>query len=188
MHTPRPGGQGHMHARLLYKHLPSMHRLRAAAISALNCLFVHHLAAWPENLGVIAWLLHCCSLAACAKDMVFQGLAWLLPWMPKPGALPSCQTSGLSVSQTCLHICAYTFVMCAHLALLFSFSKAHVQSVTVLCTHFNVKAKSSHRSYLVFFAVVIMSSVLEHWLFKDLPDCHHEHTILACSRLRIHGR
>jgi hypothetical protein len=58
-----------MHARLLYKHLPSMHRLRAAAISALNCLFVHHLAARPESLGVVAWLLHCCSLAFCAQGM-----------------------------------------------------------------------------------------------------------------------
>jgi hypothetical protein len=31
--------------------------------------FVHHLAARPKSLGVIAWLLHCCFLAACAKDM-----------------------------------------------------------------------------------------------------------------------
>jgi hypothetical protein len=30
---------------------------------------VHHLAAQPESLGVIAWLLHCSFLAACAKDM-----------------------------------------------------------------------------------------------------------------------
>jgi hypothetical protein len=47
-----------------------VHRPRAAALSALNCLFVHHLAARPESLGVIAWLLHCCcSLAGCAKGM-----------------------------------------------------------------------------------------------------------------------
>jgi hypothetical protein len=45
-----------------------MHRLRAAAISALNCLFVHHLAQ-PESLDVIAWLLHCGFLAVCAKGM-----------------------------------------------------------------------------------------------------------------------
>jgi hypothetical protein len=32
-------------------------------------MFVHHLAARPKSLGVIAWLLHCSSLAACAKDM-----------------------------------------------------------------------------------------------------------------------
>jgi hypothetical protein len=31
--------------------------------------FVHHLAARPESLGVIAWLLHCSSLAVCAKGM-----------------------------------------------------------------------------------------------------------------------
>ena len=32
--------------------------------------FVHHLAARPKSLGVIAWLLHCCcSLAFCAKGM-----------------------------------------------------------------------------------------------------------------------
>jgi hypothetical protein len=31
--------------------------------------FVHHLAARPESLGVIAWLLHCCSLAFCAEGM-----------------------------------------------------------------------------------------------------------------------
>jgi hypothetical protein len=31
---------------------------------------VHHLAARPESLGLIAWLLHCCcSLAACAENM-----------------------------------------------------------------------------------------------------------------------
>ncbi len=30
--------------------------------------FVHHLDQ-PESLGVIAWLLHCSSLAVCAKDM-----------------------------------------------------------------------------------------------------------------------
>ncbi len=48
----------------------SMHRPRAAALSALNCFFVHHLAAQPESLGVIAWLLHgCCSLAFCAQGM-----------------------------------------------------------------------------------------------------------------------
>ncbi len=39
-----------------------------ATLSALNC-FVHHLAQ-PERLSIIAWLLHCSFLAACAKDMV----------------------------------------------------------------------------------------------------------------------
>jgi hypothetical protein len=34
----------------------------------LATVFVHHLAQ-PESLGVIAWLLHCSSLAACAKCM-----------------------------------------------------------------------------------------------------------------------
>jgi hypothetical protein len=29
-----------------------------------------HNPAQPESLGIIAWLLHCCSLAACAEDMV----------------------------------------------------------------------------------------------------------------------
>jgi hypothetical protein len=43
-------------------------------LSALNCLFVHHLAAQPESLGVIAWLLHCCSLAFCAETWLVQGL------------------------------------------------------------------------------------------------------------------
>jgi hypothetical protein len=33
-------------------------------------MFVHYLAARPESLGVVAWLLHGCSLAACAKTMV----------------------------------------------------------------------------------------------------------------------
>jgi hypothetical protein len=31
-------------------------------------MFVHHLAQ-PESLGIIAWLLHCGFLAACAKCM-----------------------------------------------------------------------------------------------------------------------
>jgi hypothetical protein len=31
-------------------------------------MFVHHLAQ-PESLGIIAWLLHCCSLAFCAQGM-----------------------------------------------------------------------------------------------------------------------
>jgi hypothetical protein len=31
--------------------------------------FVHHLAAQPESLGILAWLLHCSSLDFCAKDM-----------------------------------------------------------------------------------------------------------------------
>jgi hypothetical protein len=35
---------------------------------------VHHLAAQPESLGVIAWLLHCSFLAACAKTWLVQGL------------------------------------------------------------------------------------------------------------------
>jgi len=34
----------------------------------LSTVFVHHLAP-PESLGIIAWLLHCSFLAACAKDM-----------------------------------------------------------------------------------------------------------------------
>jgi hypothetical protein len=37
--------------------------------------FVHHLAARPKSLGVIAWLLHCSFLAACAKTWLVQGLA-----------------------------------------------------------------------------------------------------------------
>jgi hypothetical protein len=68
MHTPRPGGQGHMHARLSYKNFPSVHKPRPS-LSALNCLFVHHLVSQPKSLGVIAWLLHCCSLAFCAQGM-----------------------------------------------------------------------------------------------------------------------
>jgi hypothetical protein len=51
-----------------------VHRPRAAALSALNCLCVHHLAAQPKSLGVIAWLLHCSSLAVCAKDMAASRL------------------------------------------------------------------------------------------------------------------
>jgi hypothetical protein len=34
--------------------------------------FVHHLAARPESLGIITWLLHCCSLAACAQTVVVR--------------------------------------------------------------------------------------------------------------------
>jgi hypothetical protein len=45
-------------------------------------MFVHHLAQ-PESLGIIAWLLHCCSLAFCAETWLLQGRACLLPWMPK---------------------------------------------------------------------------------------------------------
>jgi hypothetical protein len=53
-----------------------VHRPRAAALSALNCFFVHHLAAQPESLGIIAWLLHCTPLAVCAENTwLFQGLA-----------------------------------------------------------------------------------------------------------------
>ncbi len=44
--------------------------MQRPALSALNCLFVHHLAAQPESLGIIAWLLHCGFLAACAKEIV----------------------------------------------------------------------------------------------------------------------
>jgi hypothetical protein len=49
------------------KNFLSLHRPRAT-------LFTLNVCAPPESLGVIAWLLHCSSLAACAKDMVFQGL------------------------------------------------------------------------------------------------------------------
>jgi hypothetical protein len=38
-------------------------------------MFVHHLAAQPKSLGIIAWLLHCCSLAFCAETWLLQGLA-----------------------------------------------------------------------------------------------------------------
>jgi hypothetical protein len=54
-----------------------------SALSALNCLSVHYLAAQAEILGVIAWLLHCCcSLAACAKDMAGArtGLIVAMTW------------------------------------------------------------------------------------------------------------
>ncbi len=35
-----------------------------------STVFVYHLVARPESLGVIAWLLHCCcSLAFCAQGM-----------------------------------------------------------------------------------------------------------------------
>jgi hypothetical protein len=40
-----------------------------STLSALNCLLVHHLAARPESLGDVAWLLHCCSLDFCAQGM-----------------------------------------------------------------------------------------------------------------------
>jgi hypothetical protein len=36
-------------------------------------MFVHHLSQ-PASLGIIAWLLHCSSLAACAKDMAASRL------------------------------------------------------------------------------------------------------------------
>jgi hypothetical protein len=51
-----------------------------------STVFVYHLVARPESLGVIAWLLHCCSLAFCA-----QGMAGARPCLivamktPKPG-------------------------------------------------------------------------------------------------------
>jgi hypothetical protein len=36
--------------------------------------FVNYLAQ-PEHLGIITWLLHCSSLAVCAKTWLFRGLA-----------------------------------------------------------------------------------------------------------------
>jgi hypothetical protein len=64
-----------MHARLLYKHFLSMHKPRAT-LSALNSLLVHHLAARPESLGVVAWLLHYIFLAVFAENTwLFEGLA-----------------------------------------------------------------------------------------------------------------
>jgi hypothetical protein len=43
-------------------------------IKHADSTFVHHLAAQPKILGIIAWLLHCSSLAACAKDMAASRL------------------------------------------------------------------------------------------------------------------
>jgi hypothetical protein len=57
----------------LLKNFLSVHSPRVTLV------FVHHLAAPPESLGIIAWLLHCGSLAACAKAWLSQGLACLLP-------------------------------------------------------------------------------------------------------------
>jgi hypothetical protein len=39
----------------------------------------------PKALALLPSFLHCGFLAACAKDMVFQGLTCLLPWTPKLG-------------------------------------------------------------------------------------------------------
>jgi hypothetical protein len=66
----------------------------------LSIIFVHHLAARPENLGVIAWLLHCCcSLAFCAKDMFSSR-----PCHENPNFVPPlCPTAYLRVMHTCLH-------------------------------------------------------------------------------------
>jgi hypothetical protein len=38
-------------------------------------MFVHHLAAQPESLGIITWLLHCGFLAGCAKKY-----GWCKDW------------------------------------------------------------------------------------------------------------
>ena len=71
MNTPRPGGRCHMYVSWMYVWLRSflsIHMPRAILLS-LN-VRVHHLAARPESLCVIAWLLHCCcSLAACPENM-----------------------------------------------------------------------------------------------------------------------
>jgi hypothetical protein len=86
-----------------------MHRPRAATLSALNCLFVHHLAARPESLGIIAWLLHCSSLAACAKDMAGARPRLVVAMSAEALCLPLCQTTCLSASSTCLQMCVHTW-------------------------------------------------------------------------------
>jgi hypothetical protein len=105
MHTPRPGCQGHMHARLLYKHFQSVQCPRAS-LSALNGLLVHHLVP-PESLGIIAWLLHCCSLAVCAKACIFKDSPDCCHEHPN-FVQPLCQPTCLSASSTCLHTYMHT--------------------------------------------------------------------------------
>jgi hypothetical protein len=85
-----------------------MHRPRAATLSALNCLFVHHLAARPKSLGIIAWLLHCSSLAFCAKGMNGARPRLIVAMNAQILCLPLCQTTDLSASSTCLQMCVHT--------------------------------------------------------------------------------
>jgi hypothetical protein len=74
-----------------------------AWVFLLSTVFAHHLAQ-PENLGIIAWLLHCSSLAVCA-----QGMAAARPRLVVALNIQTlCQTSDLSASSTCLHTCMLT--------------------------------------------------------------------------------
>ena len=70
----------------------------------LTCLLVHHLAARPESLGDVAWLLHCGFLAVCAKGMAGARPRLIVAM----DAQALCQTSDLSASSTCLHTCMLT--------------------------------------------------------------------------------
>jgi hypothetical protein len=72
-------------------------------------MFVHHLA-WPESLGIIAWLLHCSYLAVCAKNMAGARPRLIVAMNTQTLCLTLCQTTCLSASSTCLHTC-----MCIHI-------------------------------------------------------------------------
>ena len=69
-------------------------------------MFVHHLAQ-PESLGVIAWLLHCSSLAACAEGMAGARPRLIVAMITQTLCLPLCQTTDLSASSTCF-TCVHT--------------------------------------------------------------------------------
>ena len=82
MHTPRPGGQGHMHAWWV-EELPERAWTKTYPFSSqLLCTI------WLNRKALALLPGFCIAvplLAACAKTWLPQGLAWLLPWMPKPG-------------------------------------------------------------------------------------------------------
>ena len=102
-------------------------------------MIVHHLAQ-PESLGVIAWLLHCSSLAACAnKHGCFKDSPDCCHEHPN-FVPPLCQITCLSASSTCLHTYMHTHchpfqvehVWSCLVLLIFSSPQARVLNV---CNH-----------------------------------------------------
>ncbi len=64
-----------------------------AWVFLLSTVFAHHLAQ-PENLGIIAWLLHCSSLAVCAQGMAAARPRLIVAMSTQTLCLPLCQTTG----------------------------------------------------------------------------------------------
>jgi hypothetical protein len=71
--------------------------------------FVHHLAQ-PERLSIIVWLLHCSSLAVCAKNMGCLK------------ALPDCCHEHLPLCPTAYLRVTYTYLLYQHVVTAWSFS------------------------------------------------------------------